>query len=81
MSFEWYKIYKHENNIEADVTDRVYDYVCEYYGLENIEELTEEQIEEVRAFADELNEYSPMMMGFNNLFHHLEDLEYENSVG
>ena len=73
MSFEWYKIYKHENNIEADVTDRVYDYVCEYYGLENIEELTEEQIEEVRAFADELNEYSPMMIGFNNLFNYLED--------
>lgn len=73
MSFEWYKIYKHEENIEADVTDRVYDYVCEYYGLENIEELTEEQIEEVRAFADELNEYSPMMIGFNNLFNYLED--------
>ena len=73
MSFEWYKIYKHENNIEADVTERVYDYVCEYYGLENVEELTEEQIEEVRAFADELNEYSPMMIGFNNLFNYLED--------
>lgn len=73
MSFEWYKIYKHEDNIEADVTERVYNYVCEYYGLENIEELTEEQIEEVRAFADELNEYSPMMIGFNNLFNYLED--------
>ena len=73
MSFEWYKIYKHENNIESDVTERVYNYVCEYYGLENIEELTEEQIEEVRAFADELNEYSPMMIGFNNLFNYLED--------
>lgn len=73
MSFEWYKIYKHEDNIEADVTERVYNYVCEYYGLENVEELTEEQIEEVRAFADELNEYSPMMIGFNNLFNYLED--------
>ena len=73
MSFEWYKIYKHEDNIEADVTERVYNYVCEYYGLENVEELTEKQIEEVRAFADELNEYSPMMIGFNNLFNYLED--------
>ena len=74
MSFEWYKVYKWEQNIESEVTDGVFDYVCEYYGIENIEELTEEQIEEIREFTDNtLNEYSPIQWGFSNLFNYWEE--------
>lgn len=81
MSFEWFKIHKWEENIERDVTDGVFDYVCEYYGINEIEELTDDQIIQIREFADNLNEYSPITWGFNNLFNYLEELEYENSVG
>lgn len=82
MSFEWYKVYKWEQNIESEVTDGVFNYVCEYYGIENIEELTEEQIEEIREFTtNTLNEYSPIQWGFSNLFNQWEDMQYENSVG
>jgi hypothetical protein len=82
MSFEWYKLYKWESNLEGEITDGVYEYVCEYYSIESIEELTEEQIGEIREFTENtLNEYSPIQWGFSNLFNQWEDLQYENSVG
>jgi len=74
MSFEWPKLYKWEDNIESQVTDGVFEYVCEHYGVDEVEELTEEQIEEIREFADDLNEYSPITWGFNNLFNYLDNL-------
>jgi len=74
MSFEWPKLYKWEDNIESQVTDGVFEYVCEHYGIDEVEELTEEQIEEIREFADDLNEYSPITWGFNNLFNYLDNL-------
>ncbi|MEK9700227.1 MAG: hypothetical protein VW270_30880 [Candidatus Poseidoniales archaeon] len=79
MSFEWYKLYKWEENIESEVTDRVFDYVYEYYGIENIEELTEEQIAEIREFTENtLNEYSPIQWGFSNLFNQWDEAQYED---
>jgi hypothetical protein len=77
MSFEWNRIHKWEDNIERDVTDAVYEYVRDYYDVDEIEDLTEEQIDEVRAFSDEHNEYSPMQIGFSNLFNEWEDLQWE----
>lgn len=67
MSFEWNRIHKWEDNIESQVTDAVYEYVCEFYGVEEVTELTEEQFNEVMAFREELNEYSVMQWGFSNL--------------
>jgi len=83
MSFEWHKLYKWEQNIESEITDGVYEYICEYYGIGNVEELTDDQIIQIREFVDSdyISEYSPMMMGFNNLFYQLEELQYENVVG
>jgi len=78
MAFEWNRIHKWEDNIESQVTDSVYDYVMEYYGVDDIEELTDDQIEEIDAFrTDELNEYSPMQWGFSNLLSTLEDIQYQ----
>jgi len=72
MSFEWPRIHKWEENIEREVTDNVREYVLEFYGLDEIAELTEEQMNEVQAFRDELNEYSPMQWGFSNIFNEWE---------
>ena len=77
MAFEWHKLYKHEENIESDVTDRVFEYVCEYYNVEEITDLTEEQISEIDAFRDKLNEFSVMQMGFSNLVNQWESENYE----
>ena len=72
MSFDWPRIHKWEERIESDVTDSVYEYVMEHYGVDEIVELTEEQIKEVENFRDELNEYSTMQWGFSNLINHWE---------
>ena len=77
MTFEWHKLYKHEENIESDVTDRVFQYVYEYYNVEEITDLTEEQISEIDAFRDKLNEFSVMQIGFSNLVNQWESENYE----
>ena len=77
MAFEWYKMYKVEENLEREVTDAVYHRVCEHYGVDEVEELTEEQIDEIRAFYNEMNEYSPMCIGFSNLINHWESENWE----
>ena len=78
MSFEWNRIHKWEENIEREVSDAVYEYVCEFYGVEDIDQLTLEQAAEIQAFRDELNEYSVMQIGFSNILMQLEDTYYED---
>lgn len=73
MAFEWNRIHKHEDNIEQDVNQRVYDYVLEYYAVESIEDLNGDQIAEIEQFREEYNEYSVMQIGFSNL---LSEYEY-----
>ena len=77
MSFDWPRIHKWEENIERDITDSVWEYICEFYGVEEISELTTEQIQEVEAFRDELNEYSLMQWGFSNVINHWESETWE----
>jgi hypothetical protein len=76
MSFEWNRIHKWEENYERDITDDVRTQVCEHYDVEEITELTEEQINEVQAFRDDLNEYSVMQWGFSNIY---SEWEMENA--
>ena len=78
MTFERNRINKHEDQIESDVTDRVRDHVCEHYKITEIEELTPSQFQEIVAFAAELNEYSPMQIGFRNLINSIDEMMEEN---
>ena len=64
MAFEWHRIHKHEEQIENDIYSRVNDQILEHYGVEEVYDLTSEQIEEVQKFADELGEYNIMYSGF-----------------
>jgi hypothetical protein len=76
MAFEWGRIHKWEENYERDITDDVRTQICEHYGVEEVTELTEEQINEVQVFRDELNEYSVMQWGFSNIY---SEWEMENA--
>jgi hypothetical protein len=68
MAFDWPRIHKWEDNLYSYASDWVEEYVLEHYKVETIEDLTEEQIAEVRKFwGEELNEYSPLSEGFSNL--------------
>lgn len=78
MSFEWHRMHKWEENIERDVTEGLEEQICEHYGVEDILELSGEQMDEVRAFREEhVSEYSPMNWGFSNVIMRYEDENYE----
>jgi len=77
MAFEIPRVHKWEENIEREVTDGLYEYVCEHYGVDEIGELSEEQFAEVEAYRDDLNEYSPLQIGFSNLISHYESETWE----
>lgn len=68
MAFEWHRMHKWEENIERDVTDAVEQQIMEHYDVEDITTLTEEQMNEVMAFREELNEFSVMQWGFSNIY-------------
>ena len=76
MAFEWNRIHKWEENHERSITDDVFEYVCEAYGVSEVGELTEEQIAEIEEFRNtEISEFSVMQIGFSNL---LSDWDYAN---
>ena len=77
MSFDIPRVHKWEENIEREVTDELYSYVCEWFGVEEIGELTDDQIQEVEAYRDDLNEYSPLQIGFSNIINHWESESWE----
>ena len=73
MTFNWKKMYKWAENHERNITEDVYEYVCEYYSVESVDELTQEQINEITAYRDEIFEYhSIMQIGFSNLINQWE---------
>ena len=76
MSFTWDRIHKHEDNIEQDVISRVDEYVCEFYGIEDTNDLTKEQIEELIEYSDE-RDYSVMYTGFRYIIDAWEDANFE----
>ena len=77
MSFEWNKINKYEDNYEREITDNVYDYVRDYFDVDEIDDITEEQMDQVKTFRDEYNEYSVMQIGFSNMINDWEDIQLE----
>ena len=74
MSFAWNRIHKWEENHERAILDDVTEFVCEYYAIDDVDDLTVEQFMEIVNFARrELAEYSVMQSGFNQLISHLEN--------
>jgi hypothetical protein len=72
MSFTWPRSHKWEENIEREVTDGLIELLQEQYGIEEVHELTEEQVNEVMAFREELSEYSPLQWAFSNVYNQWE---------
>ena len=68
MAFSWPRSHKWEENIEHEVTDGLRELIYEQYGVDEVSELTEEQIDEVMAYRDELSEYSPLQWAFSNVY-------------
>ena len=65
--FEWNRYWKTEEHYERQISDDVYDRVLEYYGVDEVSELTEEQIREIEEFRESINPFSVLQAGFSNL--------------
>ena len=74
MSFAWNRIHKWEENHERAILDDVTDHVCEHYGIDGVDDITDEQFMEIVNFArHELAKYSVMQSGFSQLISYLEN--------
>ncbi len=81
MSFDWNRIHKHEEQVENDIFDRVSEQICSFYNVEDVADLTIEQMDEVRTFVDnDLSEYSIMQRGFTDVFNYWEDNQWDDSL-
>ena len=68
MSYDWARIHKVEDNLMMDINELVWQHVLEHYGVDEIEDLSEEQIGEIESFRNcRLGEYSILQGGYSNL--------------
>lgn len=79
MAFEWNRMYKWEENHERNITEDVEEYICEYFNISNVLEMTPEQYKEVEDFSEEMNEFSVMRIGFSNVLN--DWLNYREEEG
>jgi len=52
MSFQVYKQHKLQDQIENLAYEWAIEDVCEYYGIEEIEELNQKQVDEIFAYSE-----------------------------
>jgi len=75
--FSWDRIHKWEEDYERDITNDVIEYVCEFFTVDDIFDLTQDQINEIENFCNnDISEYSVMQIGFSNLLNQLDDPEF-----
>ena len=68
MSYEIHKVHKVEDNFCREICEWVYAHVTEFYGVDDIEELTQEQIDEVDTYRRcRLGEWSVLQSGYNDV--------------
>lgn len=79
MSFTWDKMYKWDENLEREMIDNVTEYVCEYYSVDEVEDLTQEQVNEIEKFCEEFEWNILMAPGFRYILNLWEDAQWEAS--
>ena len=68
MSYDWPRIHKVEDNFYMEISEVVIEQVLNHYGVEEIEDLTQEQIDELETYRScQLGEYSVMQVGYSNI--------------
>ena len=75
--FEWPSLYKAEERIEREVNETARSYIMNFYSVDDVVDLTEEQADELIEFInDELGESSPFKIALYDIYHEWEN---ENS--
>ena len=71
--FDWPRMHKDEEYIERQAYDSVETAILNHYNIEDIAELTKEQWVDIHAWQEEnVSEYSPMNLGFSDLYNYWE---------
>jgi len=72
--FNWKKIHKWEDNYLRQVDEDVEEYVLEFFGVEEVPQLTEKQMQAVMRFSvEELPDYHIMQSGIATLLYNWEE--------
>ena len=76
--YQFYKAHKVEDNISSEMFDLVFDHVCQWFGVEELVDITDEQMDEIIYFREnQLNEYSPLQWGYSDLIGQWENEQWE----
>lgn len=66
-TYEWNRAHKVMDWIEDEITGAAIESVTEWFGVDEISELTEEQISEVENYAESDSCYDVLAMGLRNV--------------
>lgn len=76
--YTFHRAHKVEDWISREMYDTVFEQITQWFDVEEITELTEEQMEEIIDYRDNhLNEYSPLQWGYSNIISELEEEMWE----
>ena len=64
MTFDVPRLYKYEENLERESYDGAVQIIQEFYEVEDVDELTDEQRAAVSIYVNDIDEYSLMYPGF-----------------
>ena len=78
--FDVPKLHKWADGIEHTLTEWAMDAVQEHYGVDDTDDLTEEQWQELRDWVDNKYDtpYDWILIGFNNILNAWENANYEH---
>lgn len=73
-SFDWQKMYKWEHNLDYEINTQALEYVLEHYGVDDIGDLTVQQISDIEHFTNQPeHEHSMMCRGLREVIHGWHD--------
>ena len=76
--YAFHRAHKVEDWIAREMYDCVFEQITEWFGVEEIADLTKEQMDEVIHFREnELNEYSPLHWGYTDIISEWEEQMWE----
>ena len=76
--FEMRKPHKAEEYYENQIIEQVYEVITEFYGVDEITEITQEQINDIEEWREEwLSEYSVLQVGFSSFMNQWENEMWE----
>lgn len=61
MSFEWPRIHKWDENIIYKINEEAEEYIKDFYGIDDLDELTPEQQDDIINFIEDPNNENYLM--------------------